>query len=224
MMKPRLLLVALLATITAIAPMAQEIDFADHELDFAQIEKEWQTKNLFTMTRSEKTDIGEYLLSFVNAYPNEMCNMIVAHMMGYDTTDLLGEVVIDKPRGYISAYLLTELMPRIQMCHWRCNDGGTLVAVAFTGVQYKTDDTYFLTEDSEDSRVVSITDMMFYKIDAGEVMWQPRTLAAMCGRAIDLRDYNIELPRQGKNIVLRRQGNTGRDLTLVWNGSAFTIK
>ncbi len=213
-----------LVVVLALTTLAQDFEIADNSLSFSQIEQQWGSRNLFTITRSEYTDVREYFLSFVQAYPNEPCNLIIADMLGMDTDGLLAEVVVDKANGYISAYLLTELMPRVQMCHWRCSDGGTLIAVAFTGVEYSGDDNIGFPTVDEDGRVVNITGMQFYRIDPDEVMWQPRTLKSLSGRAIKLSDYNIELPRKGKNIVLKPHGENKPNVTLVWNGNSFSVK
>lgn len=203
--------------------MAQDYNFATHTLSFYEIEKEWHNQNFFTATRAENTNIKEYFLSLAQAYPNDLFNFVVANMMGLKTDGFIGNVIIDARNGYIAADMLTELTGNVQMCHWRCNDGGTLVAVALQGNEYicegiDYDKSFY---DPDDERCININDLMFFKIDYEEVLWQPKSPKEMCGNKFNFHEYSIELPRKGKNIVLKHKTNSKANYTLQWNGTSF---
>ena len=108
------------------------------------------------------------------------------------------------------------------MCYWRCNDGGTLIAVALQGEVY-----HYFNNDSDDEccdrTTVTFNDLMFFKIDKGEVMWQARTPLTLCGRTFDFTHYDIQLPRSGKDIILKHKTNPKENYRLKWNGTRFTL-
>ncbi|MBR1594200.1 MAG: hypothetical protein IJ692_06325 [Alloprevotella sp.] len=226
MKKVLFLLAALLAPCLTHAQIEdeEEFHFSDRTLTFAQIEQEWQVQNLYTLTQSPRPDIKEYFLSFALAYPNDPLQRILAQVLGYDQEGTVGNYVMDVKNGYLQAELLTELTLGVQMCYWRMTDGGTLVGVCFFGDEYKMDDDGFTADCDEDDRTICINDLMFFRINPDECIWRPRTPQALCGRMFDFSAYDIQLPRQGKDIRLTHKTNPSRSLVLRWTGKGFDVK
>ena len=227
-----LLLVAALAIAAADANEVQDLNldeakFADHELTFYQIEREWHDHHFFSV--GDKVNIKMLLLSFAQAYPHALSNSIVAVMLGVEQEDRLGNFVLDERNGYVSGELLTELTCSLQMCYWRRNDGDILIAVALQGYEYKWEGNREAWENlpvDEDDGEPSfcVNDLMFFKLEKGEVMWLPKTPKQIIGRDIDFKRYNIQLPRHGKDIVLTEKSEDDHPatVTLRWNGIDFT--
>ena len=44
----------------------------------------------------------------------------------------------------------------------------------------------------------------------------------ICGKNYKLADYNIRLPRQGKDIILTNESKPSANVVLKWNGNGFT--
>ena len=223
-MKPKMLLLSLVAAVSLSAPALnfEDINPTDHLLIVSQIEREWRTHGLFTASMKQPADIGLYALSFAQAYPNDLTNNLVTYMMGYLDQPEAYSMVVDKRNGYAQGELGTELTHIFQMCYWRCNDGGTLIAVAFEGDEYVTE----LNEDlhhpvDEDDIFLNINDLMFYYIEKGEVYWLPRTPEQMFGKKLNFAKYSIQLPREGKTITFTDRDTEKVAATYTWNGSRF---
>ena len=221
-MKKIILSLILTISMTGIAT-ARDYNFAANTLSFYEIEQQWHNQNFFTATRAETTNVKEYFLSLAQAYPNEFFDLVVANLMGFKTDGFIHNVVVDTRNGYLSAEILTELTGIVQICHWRCSDGGTLIGVALIGDEYicdgiDYDKSYY---NPDDNRTINVNDLMFFKIDPEEVLWQPKTPKEMCGHKFNFHQYSIQLPRKGKDVVLKHKSNPKENYTLQWNGTSF---
>lgn len=218
--------VAMLGMATAGASEVEELNFhdllfAEPQLTFYQIEQQWHDQCFFTVDRSEKPNLKAYFLSFAQAYPNALTDLMVARMLGLETEGMVGEYVFDERNGYLSGTLLTELLCSVQMCYWRRTDGNILVAVALQGFEYKGDaNAGARDDDPHDERTIPVNDLMFFKIDKGEVIWLPKTPLQILGRQYNFNYYDVQLPRYGKDITIRRHGASST-ITLRWNGTDF---
>lgn len=221
-MKSTLFISALIAFVAALPARAQErYDFVDHTLSFAQIEKEWQVKNFYTATFSERPSIKECVLSVAQAYPNDMLNMVVCTMMGYDSEGRLANYVLDERNGFFSATLLTELDMGFEMCLWRLSGGATLVAVAVNAYEYNPNYSGDDVDDDTD-RYIDCTDLMFFRIDSDGAVWWPIRPQQLLDRTVDFHDYVISLPRVGKDIKLTpKMERDVAPITFRWNEQRF---
>lgn len=220
----KLLMTALAACLSmSLYAQIEEFKFSDHIMGFSEVEKEWRDQNFFTITSSEKPDIKECFLSFALAYPNDLTGRMVACMMGYDMPGFVADYVLDMDRGYIAGQMLTELDGSVQMCLWRTADGGTMVAVALQGDEYKGDWNTGFPDNEEDERTVNVNDLMFFKINKGEAIWRPITPKTMCGEEINFPDYRIQLPRKGQHIRLIHKTDHAKDYQLQWDGNRFSL-
>ena len=218
----RIILIALAMAGFAMSAQEQEYKFADHTLTMNQIVSEWHDQNFYTATFTEsRHDIKDYFLSVAMAYPNEFFNRIVIKMLGYNSEGVVGNYVCDVANGYLRADLLTELDGQVQMCYWRCTDGGTLIAVAVQGEEYRPDIEDRLEYDDPVTKCYN--DLMFFRINPDEAIWRPITPQQMCHKAFDFEQYRIELPQKGKNITLTHKSNPALNALLKWNGSTFQI-
>ncbi len=218
----RLVFALALTVMAASLTQAQDevYNFADNTLSFYKIEQQWHNQNLYTGGESEKPAIDDYFWGLAQAYPNEFFNMVVTRMLGKEAIGL-GDYVLDVRNGYINARLMAELELRVQMCYWRCTNGNVLVGVSLSGDEY--DPT--ATDEDDDRLVNNVNDLMFFEVKKGEAVWWPRTPKVMTGRDFNFHDYNVELPRMGKDITLSPSDddpNEGNFL-LKWNGSRFTV-
>lgn len=222
MRKCFLIAVCFLAAIVGPKVQASDMDFevVNNTVSFYEIEQQWHKYNFFTATRNENPKIQELFLSFAHAYPNELFHFAEAHMLGLTTEGFMYNYVLDTQNGFFQCEGMTELTWKIQMCYWRCNDGGILVGVALIGDEYKGD--LNINEGDPEEPTINVNGLMFYKIDKGEVMWWPKTPKQMCGQDFNFHLYDIELPRQGKDIKLNN--DTGKSYVLKWNGNGFTVK
>ena len=103
-----------------------------------------------------------------------------------------------------------------------------LVGVAFIGDEYRYDDNDDLDpilegDDPDDRTTVCVNDLMFFRIFDGEMIWRPRLPVEMCGKRFDFRQYNIELPRVGKDVKLTHLGDPKQSVVLRWNGRRFDV-
>lgn len=216
------MIIAICAMLSIPASMkAQDYMFSDNIMMISQVESQWHKINLYSAgVYGDRMTIRNYFVGFQQAFPVPIAQYIVDHMLGFKTDGVLGNVIIDENKGYISAELLTELTQRMQMCYWKCNDGGVLIAVAFVGDEYKEEHNCE-NEDEEITR--SITDMTFYRIFNDEMLWHPVPPSQLLGQEIDFNSLSdIQLPRQGKDIMLISD-NPKNNLVLKWNGNGFKV-
>ena len=231
MLKP--VAMAMLACAMLVAParsLAQEeYNFAGHEMSVSDIVKEWHNQNLYSAgSVLSKMTIKNYFVGLAYAYPNYLLHAGVDYLLGLDTENIFDGMVLDEKNGYFKAEVFTELTNKVEMCYWRTDDGGVLVGVAFIGDEYRSDDNDALDpilpgEDLDDRNTVRANDLMFFKINSGEMIWRPLTPEVMCGQKFDFRKYDIELPRVGKNIKLTHNDDPKKSVVLKWTGSNFTV-
>ena len=217
----RFVFAVVLALMAATLTQAQDevYNFADNTLSFYKIEQQWHNQNLYTGSDSEKPAIDDYFWGLAQAYPNEFLNMVVTRMLGKEAIGI-GDYVLDIHNGYISARLMAELELRVQMCYRHCTNGNILVGVALSGDEYDP-----VVTDDEDRMVLNVNDLMFFEIKKGEAVWWPRTPKVMTGRDFNFHDFNVELPRVGKDITLSPGYDNPKagNYLLKWNGAKFTV-
>ena len=207
----------------------EEYKFGDHEMSTSEIIKEWHDQNLYSAgTVGNKMTIKNYFVGLAYAYPNYLLHAGVDYLLGFDTENFMNGMVLDEKNGYFKAEVFTELTNKVEMCYWRTDDGGVLVGVAFIGDEYRYEgnddlDPILPGEDPEDRVTACINDLMFFKINGDEMIWRPRTPEVMCGKKFDFRQYDIELPRVGKDVKLTRRSDN-KVILLKWTGSRFTVK
>ena len=201
---------------------AQDFNFAKNTMSMSQIINEWHDQQLFTATTTDYPGIKDYFLSFAFAYPNELCNGMAARLAGMENEGI-GNFVVDTANGFIGGELLTELSAKMQMCYWNCNDGSRLVAVLLQGHQYKSLYKEYEEAEYNDEWTFCYTDLMFFRLNNGDVIWHPIEPEKLCGRSINFRYFDIELPQRGKDITLKREFGSGESYKLQWNGDKFTV-
>ena len=211
---------------------AQDYNVAYHYLCMRKIIKEWHDQNLYTNMRVEKPTIKEYFISFAEAYPNDMLFEMMNWVLGYPANGS-GKVEVDIPNGYVATEFYTEFSNRVEMCYWRCDDGGVLVGVLVQGAEYFCDDDDLppqeVVNDEDYDPDYDIADLMFFKIAKGEVMWWAKTPKQMCGRDFNFNDYIVHLPQKGKDITLDREVLVNDEFAQVpayvlhFNGSTFDV-
>ena len=207
----------------------EEYKFGGHEMSTSEIIKEWHDQNLYSAgTVGNKMTIKNYFVGLAYAYPNYLLHAGVDYLLGFDTENFMNGMVLDEKNGYFKAEVFTELSNKVEMCYWRTDDGGVLVGVAFIGDEYRYEgnddlDPILPGEDPDDRVTACINDLMFFKINGDEMIWRPRTPEVMCGKKFDFRQYDIELPRVGKDVKLTRRSDN-KVILLKWTGSRFTVK
>lgn len=207
--------------LTVVANEVEQLDldhaeFADNTLTIGRIEQQWHNRHFFMADRNTAPrDIKRCFVSFAQAYPNEFFNLVMCHLLGFETDGFISGFVCDERNGYIAAEQLTELSQSVQMCYWKCTNGDIIVGIALQGEEY-TDERY-----GDGPPVRSVNDLMFFKVEKGEVMWLPKTPRQMLGRDYDFTRYDIALPRVGKDITLTPKGRVGKTVVLRWNGKDF---
>lgn len=218
----RIVVVSTLFVLCLFSVQAQEYNFADNTLSMSQIVNQWQDHEFYTATTTDHPNIKDYFFSFTFAYPNELCINMLARLAGLEHEGV-GNFVVDPANGFIGGELLTELSPKMQMCYWNCSDGSRLVGVLLQGHEYKP--TYKEYEETEynDDMTFCYTDLMFFRLTNEDLIWHPVKPEQLCGRSINFRYFNIELPRRGKDITLTRTFGDGKSYKLKWNGTKFTV-
>lgn len=225
---------AVLACAMLVAPVRmlaqeEEYKFGDHEMSTSEIIKEWHDQNLYSAgTVGNKMTIKNYFVGLAYAYPNYLLHAGVDYLLGFNTENFMNGMVLDEKNGYFKAEVFTELTNKVEMCYWRTDDGGVLVGVAFIGDEYRYEgnddlDPILPGEDPDDRVTACINDLMFFKINGDEMIWRPRTPEVMCGKKFDFRQYDIELPRVGKDVKLTRHSDN-KVILLKWTGSRFIVK
>ena len=221
----RILLTAALCCLATGAFAQDAIKFSDHGVTLQEMVKEWHDLNLYTAGWDDNPGIRNYFVGLADAYPTDLFQTVVHKFLGFDVDDAFEDFVLDERNGYVAASLCTELSCSVQMCYWRCNDGSRLIGVALQGYEYNMEepDPSWTDEEAEDHIFVNLSDIAFFRILAGELIWRPVPVKQICGREYDFAFFDkIELPRQGKNIRLISEEEDGQSIiTLVWDGSRF---
>lgn len=217
-------LVLLCCGFNAQAQDEEAYKFADTCLSFQQVLSQWQDQNLYTAGWDESPTIRNYFAGFATTYLTDLTREMLFMMLGLNAEDALSGYVLDERAGYIRATLAAQLESTLQMCYWRCSDGSRLVAVAVKSEEFfDSEDGEEVIDEDGDMKVWTATDMMFYRIRKGELLWRPVTPTKLLGRKLDFNRYIIELPRQGKDILLTGS-ETGKVTTLKWTGNGFSIQ
>lgn len=213
-------LIAVLLT-SAVAVSAQdEFDFDSPNKSFEEIESVWAKNQVLTVGKTKAPNIKMYFLSFAVQYPNELFSEMLACMLGVGA-DIVGNFVCDERNGYIQGELLAQFEQRAQMCYWRCNDGRILVGVYISGCN----EGAMAAETEADMERCCTNALMFYKLNEYGVWWDPVMPKQIVNKDLRYYDYQIQLPRQGKDIKLKwgPQERTGKNYTLKWNGNGFDV-
>ena len=199
-------------------------DMADHGVALQHVIREWHDVGLYTAGWDSKPGIRNYFVGLAHAFPGDLFQMIENKMLGLDVDDAVWNYELDEKNGYIAGELGTETSPSVQMCYWRCSDGSRLIGVALQGYEYNLEepDPNWTEEEAEDKIHVCLNDIAFFRILQDEQIWRPVPVRKVCGRDIDFKAFDqIQLPRQGKDIVLTDHIND-KVVTLKWNGNGFT--
>ena len=211
-MKKLLLIVAL--AFTTMMASAQEENCAYHQLEIGDLLKYCKTETVPYVGdyNDKKLSLVTLLLSFSEAYPNELFNQLVrTQLMGKNEES---DCVFDTANGYCSAELLTELSPSVALCYWSKTDGTYLVGLALNGYTYGE----VPGRDSEENST-SISSLFFYTYTLGEPFFMPVSTDKILGTKLgSLENYTIRLPRQGKDIVLEKDG---KKTVFRWNNGTF---
>ena len=215
-----LLHAALLTGSLSVQAQESQYTFPNHHVSFVQIEKEWGKHHVYTAGNQDTPNIKAYFLGFSYYYPNDILQSMVDVMVGlgdetYSKNYFGDTYVCDMQNGYIGATAMTELSIGVQMRYWRCNDGSILIGIAVEGDEY-TDG------DCEDRSTVNINAMQFFRTKTDIALWTPYSMKEICGKNYKLADYNIRLPRQGKDIILTNESKPSANVVLKWNGNGFT--
>lgn len=203
-----------------VAQAQDEYKFADTVLSLQQVTAQWHDQNLYTAGWDESPTIRNYFVGLATTYPTDLFHNILYTMLGFNTEGVIGDYVLDEKNGFISGKLLSQIESAMQMCYWRCNDGNRLVGVAVMGDEFSDAP---VPEDDPDFEVdvVCINDLMFFRIEKDELIWRPVSPRSLLGRDYNFAEYEISLPRQGKDITLTNR-ETGKVTKLTWNGARFS--
>lgn len=209
-MKKLLLILAL--TFTTMMSSAQQENYAYHQLEIGDIMQYCKTETVPYAGDydAKKPTLMALLLSFSEAYPNEMFYQLVRNqLMGKNE---MADCVFDTANGYCSAELLTELLPSFSICYWSKTDGSYLVGLAFNGYTY-TEVPGRVPEEN----ATSIASLFFYNFNS---TWlEPVSADKILGTKLgSLENYTIRLPRQGKDITLEKDG---KKTVFHWNNGTF---
>ena len=211
-MKKLLLIVAL--AFTTMMASAQEDNVDYHQVEIGDLLKYCSTERVVYAGNygDRKSSLEALLLSFSEAYPNELFYQLIrTQMMGKNE---MSDCVFDKANGYCSAELLTELSPSFALCYWSKTDGTYLVGLALNGYTYVE-----VPGREPDENATSLASLFFYTLDIGEPFLEPVSADKILGEKLgSLENYTIRLPRQGKDIVLEKDG---KKTIFRWNDGTF---
>ncbi len=212
----------ILSFLIAISACAQDITFTPHNLTTRQIEQEWDRYSFYTIGRGETPDIKTLFTTFAMNWPNEFLQELMGSVIGIRDNDIIGNFILDTSNGYISGVLASQIGQKFQMTYWRCTDGSLLVGVAFEGY----DEAVMMVENEDDMKALSLNGLMFYRIAHDTVIWNPETPKQVFGRDFHFAEYEIQLPRQGKDILLKynSEKKNGKSYLLKWNGNGFNVQ
>jgi hypothetical protein len=172
--------------------------------------------------KGAKANIQDFAQAFCSQYdrfePNEKILKYIAAPKSYDEHEELYRVESDITNGYIRSMLLTEVARETQMCYWNRKNGHSLVGV-------------FMANGSENSKSENV--FMFYDYDPKTNIMTPDLNVYKVVEKVALdkafEEYLLELPREGKDIVVdlyTPNGEDGYDVTektLKWTGDTFTL-
>lgn len=185
-----------------------------------EISNVWDKTAFCTIGNRDKANIKSYFLTFASTFPNDFFTEVAGKMMGLES-DNISNYVCDTKSGYLKATWAMQIESQLQMCYWRCTDGSRLVAVVLQGCSEALIDPDF--DGNEEAHCTNL--LLFYKLSEHGCWDTPLTLKALCGRDFHLYDYDIQLPQQGKDILLKANGNNkqAKSCRLKWNGNGFNV-
>ena len=213
------LMAVLLASAVAANAQIENFEYNSPEKSFAEIEAEWTKSLVGTVGNPDKPNIKTYFLSFASHYPNELLSQMLSCMLGVERDGIVGDYVCDVKNGYIQGTLQSQFEQRVQMCYWRCNDGRILVGITINGCN----EGAMAAETEADLERCCTNALLFYKLNEYGCWWEPVLPNQIVSKDLRYYDYQIQLPRQGKDIKLkwRQEERTGKNYTLKWNGNGF---
>ena len=172
--------------------------------------------------KGAKVNIQDFAQAFCNQYdrfePNEKILKYFANPKAYNKEAEIYRVESDITNGYIRSMLLTEVARETQMCYWNRKNGHSLVGVFMeNGSENSKSEHVFMFYDYDPKTNIMTPDLNVYKVVEKVAL----------DKAFD--DYLLELPREGKDIVVdlyTPNGEDGYDVTektLKWTGDTFTL-
>ena len=197
--------------------LAQEnFNTPPHTVSFHQISKEWKNYVFFLPAGTEKRDIFTFFVALAEAYPNEVFFRALDKHLGIETDGWVSNYVLDKPNGFMSCTAASELAPGFEMCTWRKTNGDHLYGVAFSGYRYLDE-----SEMNGGQRDESISDLLFFELKKGERRFVPIAPEIVLGMKYDFKQYQVKLPRHGKDIRLMDKNGSRLIKTIKWNRNSF---
>ena len=172
--------------------------------------------------KGAKANIQDFAQAFCSQYdrfePNEKILKYFSAPKTYDEVVEMYRVESDITNGYIRSMLLTEVVRETQMCYWNRKNGHSLVGVFMVnGSESGKSENVFMFYDYDPKTNIMTPDMDVYKVVEKVAL----------DKAFD--DYLLELPQEGKNIVVdlyTDNADDGYDVTektLKWTGDTFTL-
>ena len=172
--------------------------------------------------KGAKANIQDFAQAFCSQYdrfePNEKILKYFAAPKTYDEEAEMYRVESDITNGYIRSMLLAEVARETQMCYWNRKNGHSLVGVFMeNGSENSKSENVFMFYDYDPKTNIMTPDMDVYKVVEKVAL----------DKAFD--DYLLELPQEGKNIVVdlyTDNADDGYDVTektLKWTGDTFTL-
>ncbi len=172
--------------------------------------------------KGAKVNIQDFAQAFCSQYdrfePNEKILKYFAAPKTYDETAEMYRVKSDIANGYIETLLLTEVVRTTIMCYWNRKNGHSLVGVFMeNGFESGKPENVFMFYDYDPKTNIMTPDLNVYKVVEKVAL----------DKAFD--EYLLELPREGKDIVVDlytdngEDGNDVTEKTLKWTGDTFTL-
>jgi len=198
-------------------PADEDVVEAD---DFGTMASEWKGTTITVTPKGNKANIEDYALAFCSKYdffePNQKMLKYLANPKAFDEIGEAYRVHSDIHNGFIHSMLLTEVVRETTMCYWNRKNGHSLVGV-------------FMVNGHEGD--VQEPTFMFYDYDPKTHVMTPDTKVSQVVEKVAIdksyEDYLLELPQEGKDIVVNLfsdNGQDGYDVTeklLKWNGDTF---
>ena len=182
----------------------------------------WKKTPITVSPKGAKANILDYAQAFCGKYnsyePNKKILKYLADPKAYDKEAEVYSIDSDVANGYISSNLMTEIDRFTTMCYWNRKNGHSLVGV-------------FMINGSENTKPESA--FMFYDYDPKTNIMTPDTDVCQVVEKValnkDFEDYALELPKEGKDIIVKLYSDNGADgyditeMTLKWTGDTFTL-
>ena len=198
-----------------------EVDDAVSE-GIGLIASKWKKTPITVSPKGAKANINDFAQAFCGQYgsyePNEKILKYLADPKAYNKEDEVYSVTSDVSNGYISSIQLTEIDRFTKMCYRNRKNGHSLVGV-------------FMVYGSENAESESA--FMFYDYDPKTNIMTPDLDVCQVVEKValnkDFEDYALELPQQGKDIVVKLYSDNGDDgyditeMTLKWTGDTFIL-